>query len=491
MSAAKILVVEDDLALQRVMQVQIANMGPHVDVASDVPHALEILRADSHELVITDLNLPGSSGLDLLKTIRSEYPDTTVLLMTAYGTVETAVQAMKSGAYDYLTKPLHIYELKALIGRVLERSRLIDEVRTLRSTIDSKYGFGSILGHSSSLLRVLESAAHVAPTDATVLILGETGTGKELLAKAMHFNSARRERPFVVINCGAIPRELLESELFGHVRGAFTGAFTHKKGKAEVADGGTIFLDEIGEMPLALQVRLLRLVQEREIEKVGAANQIKVDVRIVAATHRNLEELVKQGQFREDLYYRLAVVPLTLPPLRERKDDIPELVQHFFEAGKQRHGRDNLKLPASLMAHFQNYDWPGNVRELENAVSRIVVLGRGEQVSLADLPPFLHSSPPTVEPEKMVLPEEGLSLDGLERNVILAALRKFRGNQSKAARYLAITRKVLLTRITKHGIKKAEVHRPQDQAAPEAPVPGETPGWTQPVSAKKAFKQAS
>jgi len=318
--------------------------------------------------------------------------------------VETAVQAMKCGAYDYLTKPLHIYELKALIGRVLERSRLIDEVRTLRTTIDSKYGFGSILGHAPGLLRVLESAAHVAPADATVLILGETGTGKELLAKAIHFNSARRDRPFVVINCGAIPRELLESELFGHVRGAFTGAFTHKKGKVEMADGGTVFLDEIGEMPPALQVRLLRLVQEREIEKVGAANQIKVDVRIVAATHRNLEELVKQGQFREDLYYRLAVVPLTLPPLRERKDDIPELVQHFFEAGRRRHGRDNLKLPPSLLPHFQHYDWPGNVRELENAVARIVVLCRADQVTLTDLPSFLHSVPHRLEPEKMVLP---------------------------------------------------------------------------------------
>jgi len=490
-SATKILVVEDDLALQRVLQVQIANMGSQVSVASDAPRALEILRSDSHDLVITDLNLPGPSGLELLKTVRSEYPETAVLLMTAYGTVETAVQAMKCGAYDYLTKPLHIYELKALIGRVLERSRLIDEVRTLRSTIDSKYGFGSILGHAPSLLRVLESAAHVAPADATVLILGETGTGKELLAKAIHFNSARRDRPFVVINCGAIPRELLESELFGHVRGAFTGAFTHKKGKVEMADGGTVFLDEIGEMPPTLQVRLLRLVQEREIEKVGAANQIKVDVRIVAATHRNLEELVKQGQFREDLYYRLAVVPLTLPPLRERKDDIPELVQHFFEAGRRRHGRDNLKLPPSLLPHFQHYDWPGNVRELENAVARIVVLCRGDQVTLADLPSFLHSAPHRLEPEKMVLPEEGLSLDDLERGVILAALRKFRGNQSKAARYLSITRKVLLNRITRHGIKKAEVHGPEDRGVPEAPKPVEASGLAKPPSVRKAFKQAS
>src|SRR6516165_10302155 len=343
-------------------------MGSQVSVASDVPHALQILRSDSHDLVITDLNLPGPSGLELLKTVRAEYPETAVLLMTAYGTVETAVQAMKCGAYDYLTKPLHIYELKALIGRVLERSRLIDEVRTLRSTIDSKYGFGSILGHAPSLLRVLESAAHVAPADATVLILGETGTGKELLAKAIHFNSARRDRPFVVINCGAIPRELLESELFGHVRGSFTGALTHKKGRVEMADGGTVLLDEIGEMPLDLQVRILRLIQEREIEKIGATTPTKVDVRIIAATHRNLSTMVKQGTFREDLYYRLLVVPIKLPPLRERPGDIEGLVQHFFVKSRAKHGRPDMTMKSELMPHFLQYDWPGNVRGLENAI---------------------------------------------------------------------------------------------------------------------------
>jgi two-component system NtrC family response regulator len=397
------------------------------------------------------------SGLELLKTVRAEYPETTVVLMTAFGTVETAVKAMKSGAYDYLTKPLHPYELKALINRALERSRLIDEVRMLRSSIDRKYGFEDILGRSNGLLHVLDEAAHVASTDATILIRGETGTGKELLAKAIHFNSPRRERPFVIINCGAIPRELLESELFGHVRGAFTGALTHKKGKVEAAEGGTVFLDEIGEMPLDLQVRILRLVQEREIEKVGATQQLKVDVRIVAATHRNLEELVARGVFREDLYYRLSVVPLLLPPLRDRHEDIPEFVEQFFARAKQKHGNANLGFPSSLLPYFQAYAWPGNVRELENAVSRIVLLARGDSITVADLPDYLRSTRSKEGAPKLPGLEEATSLDAMERQAIVKALRMFDGNQSKAARHLKITRKILMNRITKYHINKSEV----------------------------------
>ena len=474
MSVPRILIVEDDLTLQRVIQAQIAQMGAEVSVAGEVPQALEILRRDLHDLVITDLNLPGLSGLELLKTVRAEYPDTTVILMTAFGTVETAVEAMKNGAYDYLTKPLHPYKLKVLVSRVLERSRLVEEVRSLRETIDNKFGFESTFGHSKALLRVLESAAYVAGTDVTVLILGETGTGKELLAKAIHVNSARRDRPFVVINCGAIPGELLESELFGHVRGAFTGAVTHKKGKVEMADGGTVFLDEIGEMPLDLQVRLLRLVQEHEIEKVGSPHQFKVDVRIIAATNRNLEELVKEGDFREDLYYRLAVVPLTLPPLRERMEDIPELVEHFFERAKERNAKSHLILPSTLLPYFQNYDWPGNVRELENTMSRIVVLCRGDKVLSSDLPPFLRGASAVLEPERLKLPEEGLSLEALERSLILAALRRFNGNQTNAARHLSISRKVLMNRITKYRIQKSEVKEPtSDLNAQRLPVAGD------------------
>jgi DNA-binding NtrC family response regulator len=414
---------------------------------------LKILESANHELVMTDLNLPGQSGLDLLRTVRTGYPETTVVLMTAYGSVQTAVEAMKNGAYDYLTKPVRPNELIALINRVLERTRLIQEVRTLRSMVDDKFGFEGIRGHAKNLLRVLSDAAHIAMTDATILILGETGTGKELLAKAIHLNSRRRTQPFVVINCGAIPHELLESELFGYVRGAFTGAFTHKKGKLEMADGGAVFLDEIGEMPLDLQVRLLRVVQEREIEKLGSSQQIKVDVRIIAATNRNLEKMVEEGKFREDLYYRLSVVPLTLPPLRERKEDIPELVEQFFAASKLRYGKETLKFPAHLMPYFQNSDWHGNVRELENVVARLVLLSHDDEITVSDLPVSLVPTRTDSSVQFPVLPQEGVKLEDMERTLIVAALNKFNGNQSNAAKYLSITRKVLINRIAKFQIR--------------------------------------
>src|SRR3954451_7547302 len=288
MNIGRILVVEDDESLRRVTRAQLEKCGYDTAVACDVQEALELLEKEPRDLIITDLNLPGASGMELLKHVRLEYPETTVVVVTAYGTIETAVDSMRAGAYDYITKPVHPDELRALVTRVLERRQLIEEVRALRSTLDQKYGFENIIGRSSALLQVLDSASRVAHTDATVLVLGETGTGKELLAKAIHFISLRRQRPFVVINCGAIPAELLESELFGHIKGSFTGAFTHKKGKVEIADGGTVFLDEIGEMPLELQVRILRLVQEHEIEKIGATSVQKVNVRLIAATHRNL-----------------------------------------------------------------------------------------------------------------------------------------------------------------------------------------------------------
>jgi two-component system NtrC family response regulator len=451
------MVVEDDESLRRVIQAQIAAMGYQVCAAGSVDEALEILTGTPHELILTDLQLPGRSGLDLLKLVRQEYPDTTIILMTAFGSVPNAVEAMKAGAYDYLTKPLHPYELRALISRAMERNRLLEEVRTLRSNISRKFGFESILGQSNALMRVLDNAAQAASTDATILIRGETGTGKELLAKAIHFNSARRDRPFIVINCGAIPSELLESELFGHVRGSFTGAMTHKKGRVEMADGGTVFLDEVGEMPLGLQVRILRFLQEHEIEKVGAtqAQPIKVDVRVIAATHRNLQKMVEEGLFREDLYYRLTVVPLDLPPLRERREDIPEFVEQFFERSKEKLKKEHLTLPSSsLLSYFQNYRWPGNVRELENVVERIVVLARGEEVSVADLPDFLRGVAKESN-SKMPLPDQGLSLEEMEKNMIVSALMKFNGNQSQTARYLGITRKVLLTRMAKYRVQRA------------------------------------
>jgi two-component system NtrC family response regulator len=441
MSGGRILVVEDDDCLRRVTQAQLEKCGYDVLVSPDVPEALIILEKHPIDLVLTDLNLPGLSGLELLGRIRGEYPDISVVIITAYGTIETAVAAIKAGAYDYITKPVHPDELRALVSRVIERHRLIDEVRLLRSTLDEKYGFEHIVGKSSALLEVLDAASRVAQTEATVLILGETGTGKELIARAIHLNSLRRQRPFVIINCGAIPPELLESELFGHVKGSFTGAVNHKKGKVEMAEGGTVFLDEIGEMQLDLQVRLLRLLQQREIEKIGATSTIRVDVRVIAATHRDLEALVAEGKFREDLYYRLAVIPITVPPLRERLGDVAELVNHFFDRAKTRYGRPELQLPRSLMPYMLNYRWPGNVREVENLMERLVLLSRRHDRPREDAP-------------KEPLIAAGTGLKTVERDLILQVLRQCNWNKSKAARQLDITRKTLLYRMGKYGLSK-------------------------------------
>jgi two-component system NtrC family response regulator len=437
-----------------VLEVQLQQMGYRVNTAKNGEAALAQLRDSPHDLILTDLRMPGVSGLDLLKNIRAAHPETVVIMLTAYGSVDTAVEAMRAGAYDYLTKPVHQEELTLIIKRALDHLRLLEEVRSLRSSLDQKYGFENIIGRSDALLSVLDMAARAAQTGSTVLIQGETGTGKELLAKAIHFNSPRREKPFVTINCGTIPKELLESELFGHQKGSFTGAVANKRGKVELADGGTLFLDEIGEMSLELQVKLLRVIQHGELEKVGATEPTRVDVRILAATHRNLQALIEDGVFREDLYYRLAVIPITLPPLRERTEDIPELTQHFFDRCKQKHNRPDLFLPAALLPYFSQYRWPGNVRELENVLERAVVLSRENEITIRDLPEFLRRERPAVDELQMQLPPQGISLDSVERELILRALRKFDWNQTHAARYLDVSRKALIYRMDKYGIRK-------------------------------------
>jgi two-component system NtrC family response regulator len=328
-------------------------------------------------------------------------------------------------------------------------------VRNLRAALDQRYGFENIVGHSTSLLRVLEMASRVAQHDSTVLIRGETGTGKELLARAIHHNSRRRTRSFVTINCGAIPKDLIESELFGFQRGAFTGALTAKQGKVELADSGTLFLDEVGELPPETQAKMLRLLQNGEIEKIGATGVMTVNVRVVAATHRNLQAMVEDGTFREDLYYRLAVVPLELPPLRERREDIPELLQHLFAKLVGRHGIQGLRIGASVKTQLAQYRWPGNVRELENVIERMVVLSSGGELTDADLPPEIRTTmtAPTNGGFRLELPEEGLSLEGVERELLLRALERFHGNQSQAARYLDVSRRTLIYRMEKYGLR--------------------------------------
>jgi two-component system, NtrC family, response regulator len=454
MSPNSVLIVDDDDSLRRVTQLQLEEAGYRVLMASNGSEALGIFEQEIPPLVITDLKMPGLSGLDLLKQIRHAHPETCVLMITAFGSVQNAVEAMKAGAYDYIAKPIDYEELVLVVNRAMERYRLVEEVRSLRLSLDQKYGFENIIGRSKALLTVLEMASRVAQRDSTVLIRGETGTGKELLARAIHQNSRRKDRPFVTINCGAIPKDLLESELFGHVKGSFTGAFAPKPGKVETADGGTLFLDEIGELPLELQVKLLRLIQHGEVEKVGATAPATVDVRIIAATHRNLQNLIEDGAFREDLYYRLAVIPLELPPLRERAEDIPDLVQHLFLTAKQKHLLPDLRLAPALMPYFCSYRWPGNVRELENVIERLVVLSVGEEIAVDDLPEFLRREKADPSGLQLELPAQPISLDAVEKELIEKALKKFDGNQTKAAGFLDISRRTLIYRMEKHGIHK-------------------------------------
>lgn len=460
MTPTRILVADDDDNLRWVLRTQLEELGYAVTAVASGAEALAEIEKDPPALVLSDLKMPGMSGLDLLKRIQAGHAEIPVLILTAFGSIQSAVEAMRLGAYDYLTKPIDFEELDLAVKRVLEHFRLLSEVRDLRASLDRKYGFESIIGESEPLLALLDTASRAARSDSTILIHAETGTGKELLARAIHLNSRRKERPFITINCGAIPRELLESELFGHVKGSFTGAVAHKTGKVEMANGGTLFLDEIGEMPGELQVKVLRLVQGGELEKVGATAPLKVDVRFVAATHRNLRAMIEDGTFREDLFYRLNVIPLEIPPLRERLGDVPRLVEHFFARVKEKQGREELHLPPALLPRFQNYRWPGNVRELENVVERIVVLARGDEITLSDLPEFLRHERPAVDTLQLELPPAGVSLEGIEKELLVKALERFDGNQTHAARYLDISRKALIYRMEKHKLRKRDAGDP-------------------------------
>jgi two-component system NtrC family response regulator len=447
-----ILIVDDVQSNREFMREALTCRDYQISEAENARQALQIMRNQAADLVITDVRMPGISGVDLLKELKSGYPETTVILVTAFGMVEDAVEAMKTGALDFIVRPFELGVLRSVVQSALEHLHLRTEVRIIRSALDEKCGFEKMLGRSHTLLQVLDQAARVAPTDSTVLIQGETGTGKELLARGIHANSSRKAKPFITVNCGAIPRDLLESELFGHVRGSFTGALMDRKGKAEAAHAGTLFLDEIGEMPLELQVKVLRLIEDGEIEKVGAASSTKIDIRIIAATHRSLPDMVENDTFREDLYYRLYVIPLRLPSLRQRPEDIPELVQFFYQRSCNKYGRKDLKLPEHVLARFSAYPWPGNIRELENTIERIVVLARGSEISLDDLPEFLHSEPTPLEVISLDLPSKGISLGGLEKEILLQALQKCDWNQSQAARYLCLSRKTLVYRMHKYDL---------------------------------------
>ena len=451
--APAILLVDDDESLRRVVEYQLGEAGFAVTTAASAEDALAALHRQPFRLVITDVLMSGMTGLDLLDRLRVLQPDATVIVITAHGDVALAVQAMKLGAFDFLEKPFARERLIVAVQRALGFSDLRDENRRLRAMVEEHGTVENIVGSASALREVLSDLRRAAATDATVLILGETGTGKELAARAIHKNSKRADGPFVVVNCASIPETLIESELFGHRRGAFTGASEDRKGKFEVATGGTLFLDEVAELPLSLQPRLLRVIQEGEIDKVGAPVPVRVDVRVVAATHRDLAARIQEGSFREDLWYRLNVIPLRMPPLRERREDLPLLVEHFLLKHSKRHGRPIPRLSPQVLDRFERYDWPGNIRELENLVERLVVLTNAEEVLESHLPEPMRQELPRFGGARVDLPNSGIVLEDLERGLIEEALRRSQGNQTVAARFLGVTRSTLIYRMQKFGLK--------------------------------------
>jgi two-component system response regulator HydG len=449
-----VLVVDDDPAHRTMLRTLLTGWGYAIDESDDGSAAIERVHERAFDLIMMDIRMVKVSGLQALAEIKALNPAIPIIIMTAYSSVESAVEALKSGAYDYLTKPLDFDELRLVMERAMEHSHLREENRLLRETLGVHFDTQHIIGRSAPMMRLMETVAQVAPSEATVLITGESGTGKEMVAGAIHFNSPRKDGPFVKINCAAITETLLESELFGHEKGAFTGAHRQKEGRFRQAHGGSLFLDEISEMSLAMQVKLLRVLQEREITRVGGEEVIKVDVRIIAATNKDLAREIEVGRFREDLYYRLNVVALEMPPLRERREDIPLLAQHFLEA-LSKENRKNIKgFTPQAMDRLIKYDWPGNVRELMNAVERGVVLSRSPYLDEEVL--SLISSDELSSQD--ISSGDGLNadmpLDEVEKATILKTLESAGGNKSEAARRLGITRRTLHKRLKLYGVMK-------------------------------------
>ena len=453
---ARILVVDDERSMQEFLEIFFRSEGYHAVTTGDVEHALLHLESDEFDVIITDIQMPESSGLDLLREVQRVAPEAVVIMMTAFASTETAIAAMKQGAYDYITKPFKVDEIRVVVEKALEKKLLASENRRLRTELRGHKRDRSIVGNSSAMQTVFDFVGQVADTKANVLVSGESGTGKEIVARAIHMGGERRNRPFVAVNCGAIPENLLESELFGHVKGAFTGAIQNKAGLFEVAEGGTVFLDEIGELTLSLQVKLLRVIQERVFRRVGGTSDIRFDARIVAATNRRLEEEVKAGRFREDLYYRLNVIEIPVPPLRERPDDIPLLVQHFVDKFTEELGKPVDGVSDEVLTRLVEYRYPGNVRELENIIERAVALCRSEMIGVDVLPPTVLESR-AASPTSRILAED-VDLDRLvsdyERGLLLEALRQSGGVKKKAAQKLGISFRSFRYRLEKLGLEE-------------------------------------
>lgn len=455
----KILVVDDEQGLRDVLSIMLKRAGYAVTIAMDGEEAIELLNKEIFDLVITDLKMPKVDGMEVLRAVKSTSPETVVLIITAFASADSAVEAMKQGAYDYLTKPFQVDEVQLIVRNALEKRRLTTENLLLKREMASQSSFAQLVGQSDAMQKVFEVVRKVADSKSNVLICGESGTGKELVARAIHYNSVRSTMPFVAVNCSAVPETLLESELFGHMKGSFTGAISNKAGLFEIANGGTIFLDEIGDTTPTIQVKLLRVIQEREFRRVGGSQDIKVDVRIVAATNRDLEKAVADGSFREDLYYRLDVIPIRLPPLRMRTSDIPLLVNHFLERFAKESNKPKPVISSEAMHVLLGHEWRGNVRELENLIERVVAFSTEGTVTDADVRGWLHR--PAVQSQTQAVPldltDDGLDLEGLingiEKDLLLKALERSKWVKKKAARMLRLNTRSFRYRLEKYAIK--------------------------------------
>ncbi|HEV2989357.1 MAG TPA: sigma-54 dependent transcriptional regulator [Candidatus Angelobacter sp.] len=453
---SSILIVEDEPKMRRLLEISLGEEGHVVHTAAEAETGLKCLRREAIDLVLTDLKLPGMNGLEFLQEAKRLDSSMPIVVMTAYGSVETAVDAMKAGASDYVLKPFTMAEMKLVVRKELDVQKVRDENRSLREALGKRYHYTNIVARSRKMQEVLAMVARVAPTHSTVLLGGESGVGKDLIARAIHQNSRRSSGPFIKINSTAIPDNLFESELFGYEKGAFTGANNSKPGKFELADKGSLFLDEIGDVPAAIQVKLLRVLQEREFERLGGTKTLKVDVRLVAATNKDLRAALEQGTFREDLYYRLNVVPIDIPPLREHKEDIPDLVHHFLARFSQQNGKEIETITPPALKLLMDYHWPGNVRQLENTIERAVALSSDDVIDADDIHLDSLSKAAGATATNSFLPE-GMTLEQWEDEMIREALRRAQGNKSQAARLLGLSRNALRYRLSKIGVADEEI----------------------------------
>ncbi len=470
-SRGRVLVADDEEAARRTLGEILTEDGYEVALAADGDEALRLVAQESPDVLLTDLRMPGMDGLELLTRVRAGYPEVAIVIMTAHGTIRSAVRALRDGAEDYLTKPIDVEELEHLLEGLFSRRRLAAETRILRERLDEKYSFENIIGRSPEMLQVFRLIEQVAPSQASILITGESGTGKELIAQALHQRSSRRDAPFVKVSCAALPETLLESELFGHERGSFTGALARRAGRFEIAAGGTIFLDEIGDVPQGMQVKLLRFLQDHQFERVGGNVTMTVDVRVIAATHRDLPALVREGKFREDFYYRLNVIEIPLPPLRARDQDIPLLVDYFIHKFAAGNGKTVTGVDDETMAALVSNSWPGNVRELEHAIERAVVLARGPILDLSLFPSLPVVQEPQKRPDGPLVP--GASLRDIERDAILRTLEAVGGSTSRAAAVLKISPRTIQYKIKQYrlgsvttGERRSETPKAKEPEAP-------------------------